>query len=215
MKRRPLLAALAASPSMAGCLDRVASRESASATPTDAIDTPTCPSDDRRRVSLVETAELPSDLNLSMTATIQREKSGPDATARVEVQLTNTGERRVIFPTESSNCHPFNRRKGQSDPTGLWLHTPGWPEERVGSCWTRPEVGERAFEMHGCGGSTFDAGGARTWTYDVWDDYRVDGYYPTGRFRFATRVEVTPPGDDSAERKHDWWLDLRVTRPDS
>lgn len=49
----------------------------------------------------------------------------------------------------------------------------------------------------------------RTWTYELWDAAAVEGYYPTGQYRFQTEVSVDGSVDSAAE----WWLDLRVTRP--
>lgn len=227
MKRRTVLAALAASPSMAGCLSSGGSQPSPTDTPTPTTPTvspsPTpaaCVSVDAREVSLAETAALPTSLDLSMTASIQQSGPTADTPAQLDVMLTNEGDRRGVFPT-AGRCNPFNRDLGMSDPAGLWLYHPDdptYPDERIDGCWTKPtgpDETPKPFPEYGCGLDAIEAGETITTTHQVWDDHRVEGYYPTGRYRFETTVVVGPvDGTKDDGESYDWWLEVDVSRPD-
>lgn len=228
MKRRTLLAGVAASPSLTGCLRQGGKLSSPTDTGTRTADTPSptptparCTSADPRAVTLVGTADLPTSLDLSMSATVQRSRPTAETPARLDVMLANGGDRRGVSPS-TGRCNPFNRDLGESDPAGLWLShldDPTYPEERVEGCWTKrmaPDETPQPFPQYGCSLDAIEPGETITTTHEVWDDHRVEGYYPTGRYRFATTVVVGPvDGDRSDGESYDWWLDMEVSRPDS
>jgi hypothetical protein len=218
MKRRTLLGSIAAVPAVTGCLSSgttpggpKTSAGDGTTTPGDDTTTqgPTCPADTEREVTLVGTADLPATLDLSMTASLTRDRTTPDGPATIEITLTNEGERREIKPY-GEMCDPFNRMYGQSEPEGLWLYEVSErPDERLGECWMRPDDSPRAFPAYACVSETRDRAETRTWTYEVWDDAAVEGYYPPGEYRFQTEVAVEGPVDIAAE----WWIDVRVSQP--
>lgn len=146
-----------------------------------------------------------------MSATLTQNHTTPEAPATIELELTNEGDRRDVKP-HGQMCDPFNRWLGKSEPAGLWVYeTTERPEERLDECWSIPDGSPRAFPAYACMSATMEAEATRTWTYELWDDAAVEGYYPTGEYRFETQVSVG--GSDG--RAAEWWLDLRVSEPDT
>lgn len=220
MKRRAVLASLAATPAVTGCLSSSATNGDPKTTPGDHTRTPeddtttpapTCPADTHREVTLGQTADLPPKLDLSMSARVTRNHTTQDSPATIELELRNAGERREVKP-QGQMCDPFNRWLGKSEPEGLWVYEARErPEERLEECWTTPDGGPRAFPAYACMSAPMEPEETRTWTYEIWDDASVDAYYPPGEYRFQTEVSVGGSVDTAAE----WWIDVRVSQPDA
>lgn len=213
MNRRSVLAIMGAGAgSLSGCQVLGSSNQPSTRTP------PACNSSVPRNVELDGTEKLPSDAALSITATMERERVTGDEPARVQITVTNEGATREIGVTDDSRCHIFNRDSGRSHPEGLWLYrNHNAPSDRAGDCWTRNESPpeEPGFDGYGCERSSLESGESITTTYEVWDDYTVEGYMPPGRYRFEVSIPLWESQEDDDPDVFDWWLDLEVTSPES
>jgi hypothetical protein len=176
-------------------------------------------SPERRTVSIADTGAIPSDADLSITASLPRKQITSEAPARLTVEVTNRGSHRAIDLTDGGYCHLFNRGRGGSDPAGLWLYRKqDTPDDRADDRWTldRNATDTRAFVMVDCSQETFANDESITTTYEVWDDYVADGYLPPGIYRFDASIGLwSSVDDDSDPRLVDWWLELEVTAPES
>ena len=217
--RRHLLTGLAALP-VSGCLSRAAS--SGEAPQPDQPDSTTAGTDasespDHRSISISDTASIPSDANLSITASLPRKQITSDAPARLTVEVTNTGDRRVIDLTDREYCHLFNRGLGGSDPAGLWLYREqNTPDDRAKDRWIpdRNSTDTRAFITMACGKQAFEKNESIATTYEIWHDYVADGYFPPGTYRFDASIALWDSIEvESDPRVIDWWLELEVTAP--
>jgi hypothetical protein len=174
-------------------------------------------SPERRTVSIADTGSVPSDADLSITASLPRKQITSEAPARLTVKVTNTGSHRATDLTDRGYCHLFNRGRGGSDPAGLWLYREqDRPDDRAGDRWTqnRNATDTRAFVMVDCPRETFAKGESITTTYEVWDDYVADGYFSPGTYRFDANIGLRDSVDDDSDpRIIDWWLELEVTTP--
>ncbi|QLH84105.1 hypothetical protein [Halosimplex pelagicum] len=215
MRRRAVLTSLGACATLAGCQEPGSADRTADGTETP----PTCGDPKPRRVELAGAATVPDEPRVSATVTVERERSTAEAPARFTASLRNDGPDRAVDVTDDNRCHFLNREKGRSDPNGLWLYRAGdAPTDRAGECWTRdrPPRDSVGFDGYGCGRSPFESGGTIATTYEVWDDYTVDGYLRPDTYRFDASVALwTEPagegGTDSEPAVVDWWVELSVS----
>lgn len=178
----------------------------------------TCPDADRR-VSISETASAPDGANVSTEVTLENGCVTSSSPARLTVLLKNTGEARGTKISDTEYCHVFNRHQGVSSPRGIHLYRTANTPQRKGEKWTEDESPSdtRTYVSIGCGNHTFEAGETIATTYELWDDYAEEEYFPTGTFRFERTIQLsesgTPgdPGETVAE--FDWWFEVEVTEP--
>ncbi|WP_123537589.1 hypothetical protein [Halosimplex salinum] len=215
MHRRTVLASLGTCAALTGCQTPGSSDRTADETATP----PTCESSDPRRIELAGTATVPDGAEMSMTATTERTRSTADAPAQVAVELRNDGPSRAVDVTDDGRCHLLNRDAGRSDPGGLWLYRAGdVPADRVGDCWTRdlPPRDSVGFDGYGCGRRPFESDETIATTYEVWDDYTVDGHLEPDTYRFDASValwdETAEGGSETSSEPLvvDWWFELSV-----
>lgn len=216
MRRRAVLASLGACVALVGCRGS----GSPDRTDPDTATPPTCESPGTRRIELTGTATVPDEARVSATATVERERSTANAPVRVAVALTNDGSDREIDVIDDRRCHVLNRGTGRSDPNGLWLYRVGdAPTDRAGDCWTRdlPPRDSVGFDGYGCGRYPFESRETVATTYEVWDDYTIDGYLRPGTYRFDVSIALwTGPADGengttSEPTVVDWWFELAVS----
>ncbi|QPV62496.1 hypothetical protein I7X12_17460 [Halosimplex litoreum] len=215
MRRRTVLASLGASAALAGCRTVGSPERTDSETETQ----PTCESPEPRRVELAGSATASDEAQFSATVTIERGRSTAEAPARVTVGLGNDGPDREIDVIDDGRCHILNRGAGRSEPNGLWLYRVGdAPTDRAGECWTRdrPPRDSVGFDGYGCGRYPFESDDTVATTYEVWDDYTVDGYLRPGTYRFDASVALwdeaaEEEGTDSGPTVVDWWFELSVS----
>jgi hypothetical protein len=216
MNRRRYLAAVAAS-SLAGCPARGGWSETqiSSGTPT-----PVVPDGVQRLVHLDAVDDVPTD-GVTIDATVREPTMTAEHPPRAAVTTSNEGRERDVTANEGMCCL-FNRGGGASEPAGAWLHRPEASKhvERDGDRWSRdaPADENRAYAAYGCLPRTFASGESITNEYHVWDDYRAEGYLPTGTYRFEERVTVAEPDGDLQEASDviaafDWGFSVQVERP--
>ncbi|QLH79116.1 hypothetical protein HZS55_18255 [Halosimplex rubrum] len=218
MRRRAVLASLGASTALAGCRGPGSPDRTATQTETP----PTCAEPGPRRVELATAATIPDEIGVSATVTAERERSTAGAPARVAVALRNDGPDREIDVADDGRCHLLNRDAARSDPNGLWLYRANdTPTDRAGECWTRdlPPRDGVGFDGYGCGRYPFGSGETVATTYEVWDDYTVDGYLRPGTYRFDVSVALwTEPAEEGGTNSDptvvDWWFELSVSDAD-
>jgi hypothetical protein len=212
MRRRTALAALGSGVALlAGCLE---TDESPGGGTTTAATTTNGDVDATRQVAVADTATVPSDAGLSVTASMERERVTSAATALLTVEVENTGAARATDVQDAEYCHPFDRFHGGSNPAGLWLYRSEDAPTREGDRWTQDiNPGDsRTFVDIGCGRQPFAAGASVTVTYEVWDDYESEGYLPPGSYRFETSIPLWDAVEDDGDpRVVDWWLELDVS----
>ena len=210
MNRREVLAALGASTSLlTGCLGTGVD----STPPTETPSTSRGELPATRWVSISDTAAIPPDTGLSVTASVERDRIAPDETARVTITLENTGTGRATDIADREYCHLFNRGAGGSAPRGLWLYRPqDAPASRDGGRWSQDETGTRTYIMIGCGKQQFDSGDAISTTYEVWDDYVTDEYLSPSTYRFETDIPLWESvADRDNPRTVEWWFELELS----
>jgi len=167
-----------------------------------------------RRVSISGSKRLPSNVGLSLETTVERAQVTHEATARFTVELTNAGPDRATGVSDNEYCHLFDRPRGGSDPAGVWLYRrQDAPTDRVDGRWTEATDGTptRTYVALACGKHPFPSGATIATTYEVWDDLLVEGYLPTGTYRFETTIPLWDSTRDEGDpRTVEWWLELTV-----
>jgi hypothetical protein len=186
MRRRDVLGALAASGALSasGC---VTSGSLLSSGPSHA-----------EEVAIVEQDSVPRDVEFDIRAEVTNGTYSDERPAEIEVVVENTGERKRISIynfDETLDCHLLNRyHAGPKNTKGLWLNTPDRAEHlsRNGNRWEqdRPQDDTRMWAAYGCGNAPYESGDTFTQTYQVWHDFRVDGYLNPGTYRWEQQVGV-------------------------
>lgn len=183
-------------------------------------------SDIQRRVSLASVDSVPDTHDVRIEVELLKSTVTPAHTAHLRITATNerSAQRRITIG--NGQCSLFNRNKGESEPSGLWLHRPNSTKQidRKSNRWTadRDPTEPRAFLGYGCTYPPTTNDEPIVNEYLVWDDYQVDGYMTAGTYRFATSITVggqspvrsTPTATDS-ESTFVWGFDLSVENPDT
>lgn len=212
MKRRTFLASSVAVTGgiVSGCTTETGSEER---------DTPsasTAPLE--REVSLVEIDDITGhDIDIEVTQ--HSEQVDSDSTVRFTVTTTNTGRQRDIRISADDSCCLFNRHRGGSDPQGLWLyHADDIPSKRTEKKWTEDiptdEPANRMWGDYGCNPEDYRHDESVSNEYELWDDYLVDEYFPTGTYRFEGDFTVweTYGAEDSEHTELEWGFSIEVTK---
>lgn len=218
MNRRALLAVVAAG--LSGC---VADPSLASADGADDSKSPETPENAdpkaQRWISIASTDEVPENAELDIIATVTEPNVTAEKTARVEVTTTNRGSAQQVSHG-TDGCSIFKQDRGVSVDDGLVLHHPEKKQwiDRVEGQWSpdRPADEYRAYRAYACGPTEYDESASVISEYDVWDDYRTQGYMRPGTYRFEKRVSTYSMGarfDDEPDTEFTWGLELRVQKP--
>ena len=202
---------------VAGCSEASDGRYSPSATDTESRPTPP-PGDVQRRVTLAGQDSAPEQAALEITAEVTQPWITAERSALVRISTVNRGSERA-FSVGDHKCAIFNREKNGSDePAGLWLHQwPGRTPTRVEGEWVadRPADETRVYAAYGCLPRTYEPGEAVVTTYQVWHDYREDGYLEPGEYRWEQAVEVwndpEADGGSAPSEEFNWGFSLRVS----
>jgi len=201
---------------VAGCSSRERDEEPSAST-VDTTETPTCGAVSEQQIELVEAEDISSERGYSIEVTVDRKRVTPERTARVRVRLESTVDGLQTNFRDTEYCS-FVGARGEprrgSDPRGLWLYRQGDSPSPTGDCWTldrSPSV-TRTVERLTCESYDLHAGETVTTTDEVWDDYRSDGYFQPGTYRFGFPVPVSPEEpDESLPKEPDYWhFGLRV-----
>lgn len=177
------------------------------------------PDTDERRVTLADVDDVADEYDVRMEVEMLETVANADHPPRLAVTTTNEGPEQAIS-VGPDICHLFNREKaGSDDPGGLWLYRADDADDidRRGERWVSDRTGRRAYPLYGCSRRLFAGGESLTNEYEVWDDYRNRGYFPTGTYRWAERVEVhdDPRADaDVDPATFIWGFSLSVEVPD-
>ena len=171
----------------------------------------------KRTVSVSSQDDIPDRYEMSITVDVLQDEITSSQTARLRVTTTNTGEKRG-FSIGKHSCSLFNRSRGGSDdPAGLWLYRPQKAEnlERRGTKWMPNEFQweSRGFSTKGCGSTVYEPRQRRSTVYEVWDDYKVDGYLESGTYRWEQEVEIYTDPDEAAGLADDsftWGFELNL-----
>ena len=219
MNRRQLCGGICAGAAIlvAGCTGTNGGQDPSSETDTESEPTP--PSGDvQRRVTLAEQDSAPDQTAIELTAEVTQPWITTEKTALVRISTTNRGSERALSVGES-RCAIFNRnQKGSDKPAGLWLHRQ--PEEtptRVEDKWVadKPAGEARGQALYYCPPRTYESGETVSTTYQVWHDYREDGYLDPGEYRWEQGIKVwdDPEADGSPDpgEKFSWGFTLRVS----
>lgn len=219
MNRRQLLSGICGGSTilLAGCTETSGSQDSPSATDTKLEPTP--PSGDvQRRVTLVGQDSAPDQTAIELTAEVTQPWVTAERTALVRISTTNRGSKRA-FSVGEDRCAIFNRVQKKSDePAGLWLHRQ--PEDaptRVENKWVadKPTDETRVHAAYGCPPRAYESGETVSTTYQVWHDYREDGYLNSGEYRWEQGIKVwdDPEADGGSDpgEKFSWRFTLRVS----
>lgn len=166
------------------------------------------PDDATHVLSIADVDSVADEHDLEIDVDLRSRAVTPEKPAVVRVTTTNRGPARTIS-VEEGQCGLFDRDDGVSESGGLVLKRPGLSElaDRDGDRWTKdadPDE-QRAYDGYGCAGREFDACESIANEYDVWDDYRTDGYFEPGTYRFENEVAIAGAEEGNA------WDDPDVT----
>lgn len=208
MKRRSLLAVLgtASAAGLAGCASVLASQ----------------PETRRRVVSIDSVDEIADEHEVNIDVDLLNGEITDERTARLRVTTTNEGAQRAISAGEEK-CAILNRTDERSDPEGLWLYQSTDEEwlERDGKKWTHDgdDDGSLAYALYGCGAPTYESGESVSTEYVLWDDYTVDGYLPTGTYRWEVPIRTWDGpsgfGENEPSGRFTWGFWLTVDVPET
>lgn len=174
----------------------------------------------RRRVTLASQDAVPETHEVSIDVEVLEGTITPDGPARLRLTVTNEGASRALSPGEGM-CHSFDRNRGGSDdPAGLWLYRPTEAEgiDRRGDGWVadRPRSEPRGFPAYACSSRQYASGESVATEYEVWDDYRVEGYLEPGTYRWEEDVQIQADPDAAGTETRGatvtWGFSLAVER---
>jgi len=172
--------------------------------------------DMKREVSL----ERPDDITereFDIGVELRSGQVDSESTARLEIIKTNTGDRRSVWIPQGPL---FGWEHAGSQPTGLWLYnqktTATAMNYKKDGRWTirnDPPYDPQA-SLHGASSPVvYEQGETVSHEYELWDDYLVDGYFPTGTFRFEGPISIWESADreESAHSRLHWGFSIEVT----
>jgi hypothetical protein len=154
-----------------------------------------------------------------MEATVLDATITDSHTARLQIMVTNTGEKRALSIWPAGNCAVFNRYSQTSQPQGVWLGLADDPAyiAESGPRWIADPPDNGAFGDYGCQLRSYASGEAIHTEYRIFDDTRAGGYLKAGTYRFETDVLVTPSvtaeRDAETARTFPWGFSLSVDNP--
>ncbi len=176
----------------------------------------------QREVSIHDQDSTPADSHVSIDVELLEERTTDSQPVQLQIHITNEGSERA-FSVGDGSCSLFNRSKGGSDtPEGLWLYSPGHADriERDEGKWTEDRSADeyRGFSNQGCPPRPFEPDESLTTQYELWDDYRVGGYFETGTYRWEQQVSVwndpdTKSSSTAADLLFDWGFEIAVAEP--
>lgn len=218
MKRRKALSLLGSggSAALAGCMKGAGRTNKNPASETSFSTATVAPENLQRRISLAQDT-VPHQYRIGITAELVRPTITDTRTALVRITTSNEGPERALSVGET-RCSLFNRSdNGSDEPAGLWLHRINSDKpQREDDKWVadKPDSDARGFHMYLCSPRSYEPGESVTTVYQVWDDYRTDGYLTPGRYRWKQEVEVWEDSDvnkkDEPITSFAWSFTLRV-----
>ena len=150
--------------------------------------------DVQRRISLADVDEVPAEHDLRIEVELRQSTVTDEHTAHLRLRATDESSRKRRIGIGTGKCNLFNREKGESEPSGLWLYTPDEAErlDRAGNRWTEDADpnGMDAYAAYGCAYPPTVHDEPIINEYLVWDDFREEGYMTPGTYRFATSITV-------------------------
>lgn len=185
MRRRDLLGAVTASGalSLSGCT-------------TGSLLSSSSPSHSEE-IAIVEQDSVPQDFDITIQAEVTNATYSDEQPAQIEIVVENTGDREYIqiYSNENIQCQLFNKSEAKPENTrGLWLYPAGDAKllSRQGDKWVedRPQDESRQYAAYGCGIASYESGETFSQLYQVWHDYRADGYLNPGTYRWEDQVGV-------------------------
>lgn len=189
MKRRDVLSVIGsgAAVGLAGC----ATSGGATVRTDDTTTAPPAP----RMMSIESVETIADEYNLEADVELLNAVIDRTQTAEIRVSVRNTGPKRGISVVGGATCDLFDRDAARSDdPPGLWLFRSDRSREldRKPGRWVQdyPQDRVRGFNGYGCGLKVYSPGETVAHDYEIWDDYRVDGYLLPGTYRWQEEIEI-------------------------
>ena len=190
MKRRTFIKSTAAGTTglISGCINDLAQAN-------DENTIATTGDEPQREISVVEYDEL-NDYDFNIEVEALSKHVNTESTAKFNVTKTNSGNRRYV---QIPQCGLFNADHGGSKPRGLWLYDVGnipyyVQENKKGNKWTVENNDsvptDRSWGDGACSAEIYEKDESKSRKYEIWDDHLVDGYFPTGDFRFEADISI-------------------------
>jgi hypothetical protein len=175
-----------------------------------------------RTISLTAQDDIPDRHGMEISVDVLEDTITSSRTGRLRFTIGNTGPNRAFSPAASGRCSLFNRSHGGSDePAGLWLHTPEDAQniDRDGTRWVADKFQSesRAFAAAGCVPMPYESGKKRTTVYELWDDYKVDGYLEPGTYRWEQEIGIWDDPSatgDAPDTSFTWGFELGLQKRD-
>lgn len=148
----------------------------------------------QRRVLLKHQDAVDDQYDMRIQVELLREVITDKYTAKLRITVKNEGPKRA-FSIGTEMCDLFNRSKGGSDnPKGLWLYSAGDTDhiDRKETKWTSDLPPDKlpGYSAYGCLPRVYGAGESLSNEYEVWDDYRIEGYLEPDRYRWREKVRI-------------------------
>lgn len=229
MHRRTIL--VSAGGTLAGALTGCISSTDGNESPTPTHEPSTTPTattrkstdeDQPRTVNLENQDEVPKRHQVSVGVEVLEPAITAAHTARIRVTTTNEGPARSLS-VGPDKCNLFNRdRAGSDDPAGLWLYqSEDSPDaNRKGERWVldRSQSQHRSFATYGCLPRAYESAESVSTEYEVWDDYRIEGYLQPGTYRWEEEIQIWDDTDakdtDSPSATFTWGFSISVENAD-
>lgn len=176
----------------------------------------------QRTVSLENQDEVPKRHRVSVDVEVLEPAITAAHTGRIRVTTTNEGPARSLS-VGPDMCSLFNRsRAGSDDPAGLWLQQSEESQDanRKGERWVldRPQSQHRGFPAYGCLPRAYESEESVSTEYEVWDDYRIEGYLQPGTYRWEEEIQIWDDTDakdtDSPSATFTWGFSISVEKAD-
>lgn len=167
-------------------------------------------------VEIGDVVDVPESYGVSIDVELPRPQFTSDHPARLRTTVTNHDSSKQLSASGDAMCGLFDRSKAGSRPAGLWLHPPRVAEEieQRNGRWVRDRDPDRMRGVlsYGCSLVTYAAGESRSQPYDIWHDYRSEGYLVPGTYRWEVAVEVTDSGEERTEAEaFDWGFSINLS----
>lgn len=149
----------------------------------------------QRHVSIVGRDPIAKDLEVRIEVEVLQSTITSNKTALLQFTTINNGPERAISIGTGQHCHIFNRADGNSDqPQGLTLRRPHSMKsiDRKGDRWELdlPSDASPGYRMYRCPPKVYAPGESVSDEYEIWHDYRVEGYLNPGIYRWEKDIRI-------------------------
>ena len=168
---------------------------------------------------IVQQDDVPEQYGVSIDVELVDSEYTDDHPVRLRTTVTNHGREKLPSLSGNPKCGLFDREKAGSEPPGLWIYSPDTADfaTQKDGRWVRdrePDDRQGGFALYACTPEPYAADESRGQVYEVWDDYRTEGYLVPNTYRWEESVEVADTDEgwrDAEPRTFDWGFSLDLS----